>query len=33
MNPAFCETIRYASPMHDIGKIAIRTQSFLRLGR
>ncbi|MBF6570728.1 MAG: response regulator [Candidatus Binataceae bacterium] len=23
MNPEFCETIRYASPMHDIGKIAI----------
>ena len=23
MNAAFCETIHYASPMHDIGKIAI----------
>jgi putative two-component system response regulator len=23
MNPDFCETIHYASPMHDIGKIAI----------
>ncbi|HJP60348.1 MAG TPA: HD domain-containing phosphohydrolase [Gemmatimonadaceae bacterium] len=23
MNPAFCETIHYASPMHDIGKLAI----------
>jgi putative two-component system response regulator len=23
MNAAFCETIRYASPMHDIGKVAI----------
>jgi cyclic di-GMP phosphodiesterase len=23
MNPDFCESIRYASPMHDVGKIAI----------
>jgi len=23
MNAGFCETIRYASPMHDVGKIAI----------
>ena len=32
MNAAFCETIRYASPMHDIGKIAIPDAILLKTG-
>jgi putative two-component system response regulator len=32
MNAAFCETIHYASPMHDIGKIAIPDSILLKSG-
>jgi putative two-component system response regulator len=32
MNPGFCETIRYASQMHDIGKIAIPDAILLKAG-
>jgi putative two-component system response regulator len=32
MNAAFCETIHYASPMHDIGKIAIPDSILLKTG-
>lgn len=32
MNAAFCETIHYASPMHDIGKIAIPDSVLLKPG-
>jgi putative two-component system response regulator len=32
MNAAFCETIRYASQMHDIGKIAIPDSILLKVG-
>jgi putative two-component system response regulator len=32
MNAAFCETIHYASPMHDIGKIAIPDAVLLKPG-
>jgi putative two-component system response regulator len=32
MNAAFCETIRYASPMHDIGKVAIPDAILLKAG-
>ena len=32
MNPDFCETIRYASQMHDIGKIAIPDAILLKAG-
>lgn len=32
MNAGFCETIRYASPMHDIGKIAIPDAILLKPG-
>ena len=32
MNAAFCETIRYASQMHDIGKIAIPDAVLLKAG-
>ncbi len=32
MNAAFCETIHYASPMHDIGKIAIPDAVLLKGG-
>jgi putative two-component system response regulator len=32
MNAAFCETIHYASQMHDIGKIAIPDSILLKVG-
>jgi putative two-component system response regulator len=32
MNAAFCDTIRYASQMHDIGKIAIPDAILLKTG-
>ncbi len=32
MNVAFCETIHYASPMHDVGKIAIPDAILLKGG-
>ena len=32
MNAEFCETIHYASPMHDIGKIAIPDSILLKTG-
>jgi len=32
MNKAFCETIHYASPMHDVGKIAIPDAVLLKPG-